>query len=126
MWKRSVGLSRYAVGGAMEIGESGSVSGWLKDGEILRSGTGERRLETGFEHGGRASMDPRGVWAQTDALTPRGRGDGSSCDMRPPVREGRGTAEHLDAPEGPPATAGAQAQALRQKMEEELYCLVVA
>ena len=57
-------------------------------------------------------------------MTPRGRGHGSSCDTRPPVRDGGRTGEDRDAPEGGFATAGAKARALRQKIEEALHCLV--
>ena len=57
-------------------------------------------------------------------MTSRGRGHGSSCDIRPPVREGGRTGEDLDAPEGGFAAAGAKARVLGQKIEEALHCLV--
>jgi hypothetical protein len=45
VWKRSVGLNRYAVGGAMEIGESGSSSGWLEGREIGRPEGSEQKAK---------------------------------------------------------------------------------
>ena len=92
---------------------------------ILGPGSGERRMEAGFERGVGASMDGNRGSGRTDPLTPRGRGRGSSCDMKPPVREGRRRAgEDLDAPEGAPATLGAKARGLGQKIEGGLHCLV--
>ena len=75
MWKRSVELSRYAVGGAMEIGESRAWSGSPEKGRLLVPGPvlGEAGADSG--HGGRAGKAASGAKARTEALAPRVGGD---------------------------------------------------
>jgi hypothetical protein len=127
VWKRSVVLSRYAGGGAMEIGDSESWSGRIKDGGSWDRGPAQGGLRPDSSVAlGPAWMGTDRVrgCGRTDPFTPPGRGHGSSCDMRPPVRDGRRTGKYLDAPEGGFATVGAKARALGQKIEEGLHCLV--
>ena len=90
---------------------------WDRGGETV-----ERGVATGLGHGlgvpaGLRTDRSRG-WTRTDTLTPRVRGRGSSCDMRPPTGDGRRTGKNLDAPEGSVATAGAKARALGQQIED--------
>jgi len=94
----------------MAIGDSESWSGRIEDGGSWGRGAARGRWRPDSSTAlGPAWMgrDRHRGCGRTDSLTPPVRGHGSSCDMRPPVREGRRAGEHLDAPKGGFATRGA-------------------
>ncbi len=107
MWKRSVELSRYAVGGLWGLKSPGI--------EAAGAGGGDRRARGwGTEGEGRVGVLRQGLWvSQVEAgadgyEAPLERGHRSGCDTTEPVMAGRGASEHLDAPHRTESTVGTE------------------
>ena len=122
MWKRSVGLSRYAVGGLWGVKSPAlGGAGWKR--EIARSEGDERKWKAVSGH---CEKDGGCRWVtqtQTGAGPRSGEAIRLSCGTTGLMMAGRWTSEHLDAPHGTASTVGTEAQALGQKLKEGLVVL---
>ena len=103
----SVGLSRYGVGGAMEIEEPGvwsEAAGAVttRAARVVAGRGGAWRTSVGMQ-----TMAGRGIGAD-GCLDPWSGGRGLGCDTMHSHTMGRRTPKDFDAPEWAPTTVGAE------------------